>query len=174
MNFSRNSMLILALVLIAFSIYACDFVTLELPQEVKICQSDGGKQINVRVGELIAVALESNPSTGFIWKWDEPESEIPGILMLAHEPETSSISKVPGAPAITTFSFRVTRAGSELLKLIYHRPFESEVEPAESFEAFIVATYGEPRSNEERARDTCNTIEFSEYRGFYLIDEKML
>ncbi len=93
--------------------------------------ADNGSQVNVKVGESIIIKLESNPSTGYTW---EPKDLDTAIFRLAGDP--TFLSDDPGAvgsSGVLTLTFITIKAGTTSLKLAYQRPWETNVEPIDTF-----------------------------------------
>ena len=105
------------------------------PQEVTIDQGAAGSTVALRQGQRLAVSLQGNPTTGFIWE------QVPGaeaILTRQGDPQFTPASASLGAGGVYLFSFRAVAPGSAHLRFILHRTFEKEVPPARSFEVKVV------------------------------------
>lgn len=142
MNTLKLIVAVIALVGATFILTTCDLFQVKLPSEVLVCESDNGQQVSVVVGQTLVIQIEGNPTTGYIWEWSPMTASEHSILLQAGEAEHSPFTNLPGSPGMTSFRFQVIGAGSELLKLIYHRPWEEGVEPIETFEVFVVAQVG--------------------------------
>lgn len=108
------------------------------PAVVQLTEADDGSTISMDVGETLVVTLESNPSTGYVWDVVDP---LPVQLEPAGEPELlpAEDEDLVGAPGSQEFTFDVVAGGSGRLRLVYVRPWEDEVEPAETFEVTVEA-----------------------------------
>jgi inhibitor of cysteine peptidase len=104
-------------------------------RETQLDASSDGRQIEVSQGQTIVVTLEANPSTGFSWEWAGTQDD---ILQQVGEPEFAARSNLVGAPGTETLRFKAAQAGQTELKLVYHRPWETGVEPAETFTVQVV------------------------------------
>ncbi len=96
---------------------------------------DAGKTIHVKQGDLVEVALDGNPTTGYTWE------ALPGsstVLQQQGQPEFKPDSNALGSGGLMTLRFKAVQAGTADLKLIYHRTFEPNVPPLQSFEVTIV------------------------------------
>ena len=91
---------------------------------------DNGNQITLQKGQTLTVKLEANPTTGYTWEMVEPEG---AILRQVGEPEFNADSDLLGAPGTLTLRFEAVQAGQIELRLVYHRPWETGVEPLETF-----------------------------------------
>lgn len=105
-------------------------------QEVKVGADDNGRQTELRRGQALVVTLEGNPTTGYTWEVKKPLDE--GILRQVGEPEFKPESDLAGAPGVQTLRFEAVNAGQTTLSLVYHRPWEEGVEPAETFSLQVV------------------------------------
>ena len=106
-------------------------------KEVKAGMDRNGKEIQLQQSEVLSVRLESNPTTGYSWQLAECEKS---ILQPAGEPtfETAANGKQQvGTGGWETFQFKPVKAGQTHLKLVYLRPWEKGVEPAQTFEAEV-------------------------------------
>ena len=100
-------------------------------QEVKASIGDDGREMQLKKGQTLVVTLEANPTTGYSWEVAEPLDE--QVLRQAGEPEFKPESDLAGAGGVRILRFEAVNAGQTALKLVYHRPWEKEVEPAETF-----------------------------------------
>ncbi len=99
--------------------------------------ADNGSQVNVKVGEPIVISLESNPSTGYTWEAKDLDTT---IFRLAGDPTfVSSDPGVVGSGGVLTLTFIVVKEGTANLKLVYQRPWETNVEPINTFEITVSA-----------------------------------
>lgn len=108
-----------------------------LPRGLLLEEPDNGSEIFLAQGDVIAVKLPSNPSTGYSWSI---ASNAPAILQSAGDPKFEPPEKAkPGAGGSQTFEFRVAAGGGAWLQLVYRRPFEKDVAPARQWAIFVVA-----------------------------------
>jgi inhibitor of cysteine peptidase len=98
--------------------------------EVKLDIEDNGRQVELKPGQTLAVTLESNASTGYTWEVIELDEN---IFRQIGEPEFRMKGNRPGDPNEMTIRFRAVNAGQTTLKLLYHRRWEAEEVPQETF-----------------------------------------
>ena len=91
--------------------------------------------INLQIGQTLGITLEGNPSTGYTWEMEPVEQP---ILSQVGEPVVKPNSNLIGAPAMLSFTFKADANGTQLLRLIYHRPWEKDVPPVNSFDVTVV------------------------------------
>jgi len=106
-------------------------------KEVKLDANDNGRQIDLQKGQTLVITLESNPTTGFMWEVVELDES---ILRQMGEAEFQPESEALGAGGTETFRFQAMSPGQAALKLVYHRPWEEDVDPLETFSPQVVGT----------------------------------
>jgi inhibitor of cysteine peptidase len=92
--------------------------------------ADGSTQ-QLKLGEVMSITLESNPSTGYSWFATVSN---PDVLAQMGEPEyieptQSSSTMIVGAAGTETFMFQGTTTGSVTITLDYKRGWETGVAP---------------------------------------------
>jgi len=91
---------------------------------------DNGNEITLNKGQTLTIKLEANPTTGYTWEVVESEG---AILRQVGETEYEAESDLIGAGGVQTLRFEAVEAGEIELRLVYHRPWETDVEPLETF-----------------------------------------
>ncbi len=95
-------------------------------QPSRLLNADGnGQAVQLRVGEVLGIDLESNPSTGYEWLVDEIE---PG-KMTDMGLNYIGGGNMPGDSSTQRLCFRVVGAGTTNLRLIYRQPWDVKVTP---------------------------------------------
>lgn len=106
--------------------------------DVVLGADDDGMVIELNAGQALVVTLESNPTTGYSWEVSEVDNT---VLVQMGEPEFKEASaegeEVVGAGGTETFYF-ASAAGETTLTLVYHRPWEEDVDPLEIFSVEVV------------------------------------
>jgi inhibitor of cysteine peptidase len=94
-------------------------------------ESANGTTQQLKVGELMAITLESNPSTGYSWFATSSSPEV--IAQTGdsqyQEPQSSSGTPMMGAAGTETLSFQAISVGTATLTLDYKRGWETNVAP---------------------------------------------
>ena len=108
-------------------------------EDVNLSAKDGGSQVQVDVGQVLVLTLESNPTTGYSWEVVEAEDS---VLRQSGEPEFEAASELDpplvGAGGVEVFRFEAVGTGETQLELVYHRPWEEGVEPLETFSVQVI------------------------------------
>lgn len=106
---------------------------------VTVTQAQDGSRVTLTEGQDLVIELESNPSTGYTWEVKQID---PGVLSQAGEPgiqaPAESDPPLVGQVGTQVFTFRAAGKGETVILLIYHRPWEEDVEPAETFTLTVV------------------------------------
>lgn len=93
-----------------------------------------GTTVEIAVGDDLEVALQGNPSTGFIWEpvgLDETVLQWTGVRRF--EPDSTLV----GAPGTIRLTFEALAPGTVTLELVYHRSFET-ADPEDTFTVTVV------------------------------------
>jgi predicted secreted protein len=99
--------------------------------------------LRMRVGEQVAVGLESNPSTGFSWAiTSEPDA---GVVSVQPRQHVRSASGRIGAPGVDCFMLDSVGPGMTSMDFGYARPFEAGVPPSETATVTVVVLGGTAR-----------------------------
>jgi inhibitor of cysteine peptidase len=130
--------LVLAFLLAAILIPAAgcgEAVSLSTPAETTITLSEAynNQTIPLNAGDTLVVRLAANPSTGYTWEVKELDT---AMLEQVGEPVFESADTPPdlvGAGGTLVLTFKVLQSGTTALTLIYHRPWETDVEPIQTF-----------------------------------------
>jgi inhibitor of cysteine peptidase len=99
--------------------------------QTQLSAADNSKTVEVKAGDQIVIALEGNPSTGYTWEAKDLDAS-----MFQQVGETEFKSSNPGligAGGTLTLTFKTLKAGTSALTLIYHRPWETDVAPVNTF-----------------------------------------
>ena len=99
-----------------------------------LTEADAGRSIKLRVGDKLEVTLPGNPTTGFQWEVGSVDTS---VLKPIGKPEYKSSSNALGSGGQFTFRFEAVAPGQTTLQLIYHRPFEKDTPPAQTFEVTV-------------------------------------
>ncbi len=106
-----------------------------LAQPRTLTSKDSGSSVQLAIGETLAVSLEGNPTTGYTWEVGEVDQNVlKQIGDMTYQADSNAI----GAGGVMTFHFQAVATGQTRLKLIYHRPFETDVPPIQTFDATLM------------------------------------
>lgn len=161
----KHTMLPIAAALIAaFSLAAADSKDLgpnlpdpDKPVEIRVTSGDANKEISAKVGEIIVIELDSNPTTGYSW------AERPGRSDSVLEPQGNEyVSRdremgvgMLGGPGKTLFRYLVKAPGKTEIVFGFSRPWERDTPPAQLFNVKINAS--EAAKTESAKTDTAKT-----------------
>ena len=100
--------------------------------------ASAGSTIEMRVGDKLDVKLEGNPTTGYNWTIESVDSQIIKQLGESEFKQNKQSQNLVGAGGSIIHHFEAIKSGQTQLKLIYHRPWETDVAPIKIFEITIV------------------------------------
>lgn len=135
-------------------LFFCASCSMFSPETLVLTERDSGSVIDVKTGDRIAIRLEANPTTGYLWMTSVPNDrvvrEVDNRYVPLKESETEPF--VSGAPAAKLFTYVVTGPGEAGIKMEYRRPWEGDRAPRKTFGVLLRAT-GESMFEEEGGRD---------------------
>jgi len=85
-------------------------------------ESENGKAVNIRAGDILEVRLHENATTGYRWALDAVDSP----LVKVHEAQYSSPSSSVGGSGEVTWRIEARAPGSLEIKLKLWRSWEGE------------------------------------------------
>ncbi|MBN1192370.1 MAG: protease inhibitor I42 family protein [Coriobacteriia bacterium] len=103
--------------------------------DVKLDEGADGSTVALRAGDVLELTLGSNRTTGYAWE----AVQVPDCLEQSGEPEYESkgMPGMMGAPGEETWRFTASEAGEGTLLLEYRRSWETEQDPAQTFEVEV-------------------------------------
>lgn len=91
--------------------------------------TDNKTPINVKQNQTFTITLQSNPTTGYSWKWDANKFDRNLVSLVNHKYVAPDNKKMIGAPGYEMWTFqakpgnyRVTQVGHIVME--YQRPWE--------------------------------------------------
>ena len=96
--------------------------------EAVVIDAHADGETRLRRGQILAIELDSNASTGYAWEIVEDGSP---VLEPAPVPARAApaVAPMPGAGGTSRWRFRAVQAGTANLRLVYRRSWEKDVEP---------------------------------------------
>lgn len=132
--------------------------------DIALTEADEGSMVALsQVDAVLEIVLDANPTTGHMWAVEALDES---ILQQAGAPEFLSDSNVPGSGGKLTLRFHAMATGQTTLRLVYHRPWEEDVEPLKTFAVNIMV-----RSGEVPAEDSMSYEEWLDHYGDDLNDD---
>lgn len=97
--------------------------------EATVVDAHADGETRLQRGQILAIELDSNASTGYAWEIVEDGSP---VLEPAPVPARAApaVAPMPGAGGASRWRFRATQPGTTNLRLVYRRSWEKDVEPA--------------------------------------------
>jgi len=128
---ARNAYLAAFLLICALAAYGAS----PAANAKKLTAADANSTVTLKVGNLLEVSLEGNPTTGYTW-----ELAPGGGVLLSRQgaSEFKPNTKAMGSGGVVTLRFKAVQEGRMKLKLVYHRTFEPNVPPVKSFDVDLV------------------------------------
>ena len=99
--------------------------------ELGLRKSDSGKEIAMKVGDVISIELERSGSTGYEWYLDK--SYIENFELIREDTETSNGRGFVGTPVVRKWVLKAVTKGKTEIKLYLYRDWEGKDKSVESF-----------------------------------------
>lgn len=130
----RRHVVLGVLTLVVAAVFGLSGCTSGPSKSLDITGQDGGSTQQLKVGQELKVALEANPTTGYMWALD---GKLPVQLESVGEPVFTADSKAIGAGGNEVWTFAGKSEGKATLKLKYWRSFEPTTPPLKTFSVTI-------------------------------------
>lgn len=89
--------------------------------ELTLTQSDKGKSVTIRPGEIVCISLDENPSTGFRWELEHEDDQ---VLHLLTSDFISDASTGVGGGGHHVWEFMAGKSGEVQLTMKHWRSWE--------------------------------------------------
>jgi len=98
--------------------------------EITVTQAQDGREIALKVGDILRIELPGSGGTGYSWF-----VELPGAPCLRLLDQSTQVLKegLPGSPVLQGWRFRAEQPGATALKMAYYRPWEGVGQAVEHF-----------------------------------------
>ena len=104
---------------------------------VRLKDADNGAQKVMKIGQLLHVSLESNPTTGYSWEALEVDNS---VLQMQGEAKfyanNDGVKGIPGAAGTDNFYFIAVDEGETILEFVYRRAWQ-HAEPDRAFRFYV-------------------------------------
>jgi inhibitor of cysteine peptidase len=116
---------------LVFLITALGLTGCKNPEDAMVLdQKNNGERITVALTQEIYVSLNANPGSGYTWETAELDT---AIIRRLPKKSIQPDNPLPGSQGKQTFCFKAASEGKTGLKLIYHRPWEKNIAPIDTF-----------------------------------------
>ncbi len=115
---------------------ACASQAFAQSSSVHLTEKDAGKTVNLKPGDTLIIELEGNASTGY--SWEAASQDLQTLKQTGDAVVKDADPNLMGAPHMVVLTYTAQAAGQETLKLVYHRSWEKNTDPAKTFEISVV------------------------------------
>ena len=103
-------------------------------ETVVLSKQDSGKQIDVKIGEVVQVELEAMGTAGYQWFVESLDQEI--LRLVSEETEVLHPGRL-GAPVLMVWKFEVLKEGTTEIKMNHYRSWEGKAHSTDHFDVKI-------------------------------------
>ena len=101
---------------------------------VTVTQKDRGREIHLKIGDVLRIELPARGGTGYSWFMEAIGSP---CLKLISQDTREVGERRPGGPLLQVWRFRAEQAGRRAIKMTYYRPWEGAGQAADHFVIII-------------------------------------
>lgn len=121
------------------------------PRHYDLTDKDTGRILHLDRGDTFTIQLVSNPTTGYLWKFDNPLFD-ESVMILRGDRYIQPQEQLAGAPGKRSLTFLAEGSGRTGLKLIYVRPWEKNQRPAQEFNLMVIVKDGSEADQNAKPR----------------------
>ena len=99
-------------------------------------EADSGKTFETSPGATLDIQLKGNYTTGYSWNVAVCDN---AVIQPAGAKYVPSQPQLAGSGGVQHYTFNVVGKGQTTLKITYHRPWEKDVPPAQTFALQVVS-----------------------------------
>jgi predicted secreted protein len=99
--------------------------------EVKLSKGDNGKEITIKIGDVLQIELERSGGTGYEWYLDRSYEKY--FELMREDTETRQSRGLVGTPVVRTWKLRAVEQGKTDIRLSLYREWEGKDKAVETF-----------------------------------------
>ena len=99
----------------------CQSPLLAADATITVTKEQGGREIALKVGNILRIELPGKGGTGYLWVVEETFAP---CLKLMSEATQKVGEPRPGSPVMQVWSFKAEQPGATEIKMVYYRPWE--------------------------------------------------
>ena len=100
--------------------------------DIKIVKKqDSGKKIDVKVGDVIQIELESLGSAGYEWFTESVDTRY--VELMSHSTKATGKDNKIGAPVLSVWCFRALSKGITEIRMSHYRVWEGKEQASDNF-----------------------------------------
>ncbi len=109
--------------------------SLDKPTETWLTKSDQGREVTVKVGDTLHIALERSGGTGYQWYLDKSYGNY--FELLEERTETQQNRSLIGAPVVQTWKWKAILKGETSIRLLLYRDWEGADRAVDTFKVKV-------------------------------------
>jgi predicted secreted protein len=99
--------------------------------EVKLSKGDNGKEISIKMGDILQIELKRSGSTGYEWYLDKSYEKC--FELVKEDIETGQSEGLVGTPVVRRWKLRAAKGGETDICLFLYRVWEGKDKAVETF-----------------------------------------
>ena len=103
--------------------------------EMKLTRGDNGKEITVKIGDVLQIELERSGGTGYEWYLDQSYKKY--FEVVGEDTETRQSRGLVGTPVVRKWKLRAIERGETDVRLLLYREWEGKDKAVETFKVRV-------------------------------------
>ena len=99
--------------------------------ELKLSKGDNGKEITIKIGDILQIELKRSGGTGYEWYLDKSYGKY--FELIKEDTETGQSGGLVGTPVVRTWKLRAIEGGEIDIRLFLYRNWEGKDKAVETF-----------------------------------------
>lgn len=92
---------------------------------------DQGKEVTVKLGEVVQIELEEAGGTGYLWEFTSLDKDY--LVIVSIQTGRPARRQGVGFPLLKKWQLKTQKRGKTQVAMLYHRPWEEASKGAETF-----------------------------------------
>jgi inhibitor of cysteine peptidase len=103
--------------------------------QVKLSKDDNGREITIKIGDILQIELKRSGGTGYEWYLDKSYKKY--FELMKEDTETGQREGLVGTPVGRTWKLRAIERGETDIRLFLYREWEGKDKAAETFKVKV-------------------------------------
>lgn len=121
--------------ILALSVFLGGVFYLSAAETRSLGKNDNGKEIQVKLGDILELALEAQGGTGYTWEFDR--FDVTHLELMQSVTKSLAEDSRVGGPVLQVWQIRARKEGGTQLNLDYFRPWEGRAKAEKHYRVTI-------------------------------------
>lgn len=131
-----NKQRLITMLTAALACFSSACSTVDTPSSASFTEADSGNTFATSPGATLDIQLKGNYTTGYSWNVVACDK---AIVQPGKAEYTPNQPQLAGSGGVQHYTFKIVGKGQTTLKITYHRVWEKDVPPAQTFTLQVVS-----------------------------------